>query len=109
MTDNAEAKEKPRVKVFTASHCEPCQEIKGMLENGQFTVDGEEGEVDVVDIETEEGFEEATKRDDLAGVPCAFKGAKQCKIMIDEEAKLIRLECEDNGELSEASDSKEPS
>jgi glutaredoxin len=106
MAENTdETKKKPKIKVYTAAHCEGCQEVKEMLEKGQFTVDGEEGEVDLVDIETEEGFAEATKRDDLTGVPAAFKDAKVCKIKIDDENHIVMLECEGDGEVKAGSGS----
>lgn len=89
------AKEAPkeRVTVFAAGHCEPCEEIKGMLQNGQFLVNGQEAEVDLVDIETEEGFEEAQKHE-LTAVPSAFLRGKQCQIRLDEETKTVLIECD---------------
>ena len=90
-----ETKEAPkkRVTFFTAGHCTPCEEIKDMLGKGQFLVDGEEGELDVIDIETEEGFEEAQNHD-LSAVPSAFHEGKQCKVKIDEESRTVLIECD---------------
>ncbi len=95
MAEPTEEKKKPRVKVYTAGHCAPCQEIKEMMERGQFSIDGEEGEVDLVDIESEEGFEEASKREDLTSVPTAFKDLKKCEIEIDRENRIVHLRCQD--------------
>ena len=82
------------VKVYTAGHCTPCEEIKKSLSEGNFLVDGKEETIDVVDIETDEGFEEAQKRE-LTAVPQAFRGAKQCAIKIDDETHTVLIECED--------------
>ncbi|MDD5510673.1 MAG: hypothetical protein PHI12_07685 [Dehalococcoidales bacterium] len=89
-------KEKEMIKVYTAGHCTPCEEIKKALQEGNFTVDGKEETIDVIDIETDEGFVEAQKRE-LTAVPQAFRGAKECKIKIDDETKTVLIECE-NGE-----------
>jgi glutaredoxin len=101
-----EKKKKEVVKVYTAGHCTPCEDIKKMLEEGKFTVDGKEAEIDLVDIETDAGFEEATKRE-LTAVPSAFRGAKQCRIKIDDENKVVLLECEDEEKDGTPGDSAE--
>ncbi|MDD5700414.1 MAG: hypothetical protein PHU23_00065 [Dehalococcoidales bacterium] len=87
------APNKEMVKVYTAGHCTPCEEIKKSLQEGNFLVDGKEETVDVIDIETDEGFEEAQKRE-LSAVPQAFRGAKSCAIKIDDETKTVLIECE---------------
>lgn len=86
--------EKATVTVYTASHCTPCEEIKELLEKGQFLVDGEEESIDLVDIETDEGFDQAQKME-LTAVPQAFRNGKQCRIKIDDESHIILIECED--------------
>jgi len=90
-------KGKRRVTVYTAGHCTPCDEIKDSLQKGQFLVDGEEGEVDLIDIETEEGYELAQKQE-LTAVPQAFYQGKTCKIKFDEENHEVLIECEHEDE-----------
>lgn len=87
-------KEKPMVIVYTAGHCTPCEEIKELLEKGQFLVDGEEESIDLIDIETDEGFDQAQKME-LTAVPQAFRDGKQCHIKIDDESHIILIECQD--------------
>lgn len=82
-----------RVKVFVAGHCEPCQEVKELLKEGAFVVDGEEGaSVELIDIETDEGYTEMLAHE-VPAVPTAFAGGKQCKIGIDREEGVVVLEC----------------
>lgn len=76
------------VKIFVSEHCKPCQEIKKMVEEGRFTAE----DIELVDIETDEGFEtfsrEVLEHGDGA-VPSAYKEGAKCKILIDEEQGLI--------------------
>jgi glutaredoxin len=87
-------KEKPIVTIYTAGHCTPCDEVKDLLTKGQFLIDGEEGEIDVIDIETDEGFDKAQAME-LTAVPQAFRDGKECRIKIDDESHTILIECED--------------
>lgn len=103
MTSNEqEQRKKRRITVYTAGHCTPCEEIKDMLNKGQFLVDGEEGEVDLIDIETDEGFEQAQKQE-LSAVPEAFYEGKKCKIKVDEESHTVLLECNEDGKQENGS------
>jgi len=92
-----EKTEEDKVKVFSAGHCRPCDEIKELLKKGQFLVDGEEGKAELVDIETEEGFSQVEEVD-LETVPVAYRGKKQCKISIDDETETLLIECNENKE-----------
>jgi len=78
------------IKIFTSKNCPPCQELEEKLKEAHL-----EDEVELIDIETDEGFlkfkEEVIDHRD-GGVPSAFKDGKQCKIGYDEEDKLV-LEC----------------
>ena len=77
--------------IYVATHCQPCQEIKELLEKRHFLVNGEESEVELVDIETEEGFNRIFP--ELEGVPSAYQEGKRCSIRIEEDTLL--LECRD--------------
>lgn len=83
------------VKVFIAEHCEPCKEIKELLTEGKFSINGEEGKVDLIDIETEEGFPHVAELG-LSNVPAAYRGKKKCDIKIDDETQTVLIECERN-------------
>ena len=78
------------IKIYTAKHCSPCHEAISLLRDN--LIDGEA--VRVIDIETDEGFEEFTK-DVLSkgdgAVPLAYKDGQQCKIGIGEDDVLHLL------------------
>ena len=78
-----------RTIIYVATHCQPCQEIKELLEKRHFLVNGEEGEVELVDIETEEGFSRIFP--ELEGVPSAYQEGKKCLIRIEKDT--LFLEC----------------
>lgn len=81
------------IKIFTGKHCGPCDDIMEILKSRGGVVDGEH--VEVVDIETDEGFkqfkEEVLEKGDGA-VPSAYKEGKRCKILITEDNDLT-LNC----------------
>ena len=78
------------ITIFTSKNCPPCQELEEKLEESNL-----QDEVELVDIETDEGFlkfkEEVIDHRDGA-VPTAYKDGKQCIIGYDEDDKLV-LEC----------------
>jgi thiol-disulfide isomerase/thioredoxin len=82
----------PKIKVFVSGHCGPCHDIREHLEQGKFAVNGAEGEVEMVDVETEEGFTQIP--DSIEGVPAAFQeDGKTCRLRIDKENDVLYLEC----------------
>lgn len=78
------------IKIFTSKNCPPCEELEEKLKEANL-----QDEVELVDIETDEGFlkfkEEVIDHRD-GGVPSAYKDGKQCKIGYDEDDKLV-LDC----------------
>jgi len=73
------------ITLYVSEHCSPCQQIKEIAK----TLPGDQ--VRIVDIETEEGFNEFVKEvlDKGDGfVPTAFKDGQQCKISIKDEDTL---------------------
>lgn len=82
--------------VYIASHCLPCKEVKELLEKRHFLVNGIESEVEVVDIETEEGFARMRAFPELDGIPSAYQDGKACRIHIDDDT--LFLECQDENE-----------
>lgn len=80
------------VKVFVGEHCGPCSEVKQLLRDGRFEGDiGEDIQVDLVDIETEDGFKQLT--DEVDKIPSAFYDGKSCKISIDRELNAVYFSC----------------
>ena len=63
-----------KLTIFVAEHCPPCHLLKEIAASGGF---GEE--VEVVDVESEEGFPEIAERD-LTEIPSAFQGEMKCEI-----------------------------
>lgn len=78
-----------RLVVFTAKHCEPCHRITDLIKQGKY-----EGEVELVDIETNEGFArfraEVLERGDGA-VPSAYREGTKCLILVEEDQ--LSFEC----------------
>lgn len=86
-----------KVQVYIANHCQPCQEVKELLEKGHFLINGAEGQAELVDIESEEGFKRIAELG-LEGVPAVYQGGKKCKIQVDSETDTLLLECGESGE-----------
>jgi len=74
------------VKLYTATHCVPCHSAIAALEAQGNVIDGEE--VEVVDVETEEGFADLESAladlpdDGSVGVPMAVKDGQKCLLDI---------------------------
>jgi hypothetical protein len=79
------------VRIYVAEHCPECADIKRLLTEGKFVVDGAEGAVDMIDLETEEGFERWP--DFLDGIPRAYLGTQQCTMEIDTENDTLIIKC----------------
>ncbi|MDZ4230253.1 MAG: hypothetical protein U1B77_00360, partial [Dehalococcoidales bacterium] len=79
------------IKVVISGSCEPCQEVKQLISEGRFNKD--EGDVDLIDLETEEGFGWMEKLG-LTQVPTAYKGKKRCDLRIDDKERLLVIDCD---------------
>ena len=78
------------IKIYISKSCKPCQEVTDLLDQGKY-----EDDIEVVDIETDEGFDEFSRgvlEHGDAAVPSAYKDGAKCKILVDEEQGLI-FEC----------------
>jgi predicted thioredoxin/glutaredoxin len=77
------------IKVFTSKHCQPCHDIEKIIKEGKFAG---EREVELIDIETDEGFA-MFKKEVLdfgdGAVPSAYKDGKKCVISITEDDGLL--------------------
>lgn len=79
------------ITVFAAKNCLPCREVKDLIEKGRVSE-----KVDLVDIETDEGFERFSKEVLSSGdgaVPSAYKDGMKCTIKIDEEKRIVIFDC----------------
>ncbi len=75
-----------RIVVYTSKNCTPCVELSKILDSGGVSNPVSEiSKVELVDIETDEGFERFTKevlsKDDGA-VPSAYLDGKKCAIQL---------------------------
>lgn len=83
--------------IYTAEHCVPCKEVERLVKEGKFV--GEK-EVEVIDVETDEGFKKFKKEvmdpsdvETELSVPSAYKSGKRCLIHIDTETDNVFFEC----------------
>lgn len=79
------------IRVYTSKHCKPCHGIVDRIKSGKFNQE----EVDLIDIETPEGFEKF-KEEVLAfgdgAVPSAYKDGTRCLISINDEDNVV-IDC----------------
>lgn len=94
------------------SGCKPCEEIGKLIEAGKFQ--SPDGEVDFVDIMTDEGFQQfndlvLSKQD--GAVPSAYLDGKQCKISVENrgEDKIVYFECPNTDQPSSPDEKPAPS
>jgi glutaredoxin len=78
------------IRIYTAKHCIPCKEVEEKIKPL-----GETEQFEVIDIETDEGFEKFKKEvlDHSDGsVPSAYKDGQRCIIGFNDDGELI-LDC----------------
>lgn len=83
--------EKKRIVYYTASGCKPCEEVTRLINEGR-VANSEIDEIDMVDIETDEGFERFTKEVLSKGhgaAPSAYLDGKKCQIEIHDEEIVV--------------------
>lgn len=82
------------VKLFVGSSCPPCAEVKDLVAAGKVEAGG--AEVRVVDVETDEGFNEFVR--DVIGqndgeLPSAYRDGHQCGLGLDDEKGVVVIDC----------------
>lgn len=82
------------MKIFVGGHCGPCQGLKQLLEQGQFVLN-KGTDLELVDVESPEGFEEMQALGLVKAVPSAFLEGQQCRISVDETEKVVYIDCPD--------------
>ena len=89
-----EETKKKVVKVFHSTHCDPCHEIVGLINEGKYILDVEDAEVQVIDVTTDEGFPELEK-EDVGAIPQAKCEGKTCRLGINREEGIVTIDCAD--------------
>lgn len=87
------------IRIYTAKHCKPCHEVERLVREGKFL----DEDVELIDIETDKGFEKFRKEVldfGEGGVPSAYKDGKKCLISIDKENNSVLLDCPTDDQLS---------
>ena len=80
-----------KIVVYVARDCGPCEQVSRLVQEGKAAE-----EVDLVDIETDEGFARFSTEvlsQGESGVPCAFSGPKECEILYDDEKDVLYFDC----------------
>lgn len=88
------------IKIFTASHCGPCHEITELLKHGKYKIDINDADIELVDIETDEGFAQIAENN-LDRVPVARFQGKNCIINIDRGLDIAFISCAEAGNLGQ--------
>lgn len=81
------------IRIYTAKHCQPCHQVAQLIKEGRFS--GEE-EVELIDIETDEGFlkfQEEVLSFGGGAVPSAYKGGERCLLHVDDETNSVLIDC----------------
>lgn len=82
-----------KLKLYTSDLCEPCREVKEMVEKQGGIASGTE--IDLVDVGTEEGFKDFAENilGKGAVVPSIFKGNERCLLSVDEDSQELKVSC----------------
>lgn len=79
------------ITIYTSKNCQPCKEVERLIQEGRIGHELED-EIELVDIETDEGFakftEEVLQHQD-GQIPSAYREGKKCAIGFDEENNLV--------------------
>jgi len=92
------------IRIYTSPHCTPCQEITKLVLEGKLK--GIKDEIEIIDIETDEGFERFTEevlKNGDGQVPSAYKDGEACIIGYD-EANQLGIECLPEESAEESTD-----
>ena len=96
--------DRDRIVVFVSPNCGPCQDVQELIQEGR--VIGAP-EVEIVDIETDEGFDRFVEQVLSKGegaAPMAFRGEELCEILYDDENDTLQFRCPTTHVLVEPSD-----
>lgn len=95
----SENEKKKKITLYSHSGCKPCQDIKKLVEKGDMDA-GDAEELEIVDIDTDEGFDRFEKEvlaklpeDGSAKLPGAYLAGEPCEIKIVDDDKYVIFEC----------------
>lgn len=76
-----------KIKLFVANHCLPCEPLKEMAKGGALGDD-----VEIIDIESDEGFKKMAELD-LDAVPSIYSQGGKCEIKYDKDGNIVDIVC----------------
>lgn len=85
-------KETPKIIFYSATDCSPCKQLADMIKEGKVEADAN---VELVDIETDEGFSRFEKEILSRGegaVPSAYFKGEECAIQIVDD-EILKIQC----------------
>ena len=90
---------KKKITFYSHSDCKPCEDIKKLVEKGEVDA-GDAEELEIVDIDTDEGFDRFEKEvlsklpeDGEAPLPGAYLAGVACDIKMVDDNKFVIFEC----------------
>ena len=90
---------KKKLVLYTHADCKPCQIIKKLVNEGNADL-GDAEEFEVVDIDTQEGFDRFEKsvlakipEDGSAQLPGAYMEGQACQIQIADDDTYVVINC----------------
>ena len=98
MSEN-EQKKKKKITLYSHADCKPCQDIQKLIENGNVDA-GDAEELEIVDIDTDEGFDRFEKEvlaklpeGGESPLPGAYLAGVSCEITLVDDDKLVIFDC----------------
>ncbi len=87
------------IKIFVASDCGPCQELKQSIERGE--LQASEG-IEVIEIDKNpDGYQQFLReavQDGQGVVPTAMREGDKCQVLVDKETNRLTIQCPEPGE-----------
>ena len=80
-----------KVVLYVAPDCDPCEEIRKAVTEGRTSEP-----CDLVDVQTDEGFEQFTREVLSKGdgeVPSAYRDGQACEILMDTDDGTVIFDC----------------
>lgn len=85
--------DKEAIKVFYSPNCGHCKDVIDMIQSGKVVSEGNDG-TEVKLINTDEGDIEDLIKEGIAVVPTARYKGKTCKLLVDDVAGKVVIQCD---------------
>lgn len=103
------------LRIFTATSCDPCEDIKKAIDEGRLEVEGTGPKTRVLihDVTEEDNFH-FVEEFDLDDVPSAYIGTRKCRLFINPEDNTVSISCipdnnpSDDGQVQPSDHEPEP-